>query len=126
MCFNDNKIMYSYDKNNVQSGSQLSFNKKNMHSFSDANENNVPRTRVDKQITSYLKYYNAIRTQFPNWFRLICIVVLFQPSSAAAERVFSQMTAMFRKNQNGTYQESVWATCALRTQLESNMAEFFM
>ncbi len=74
-----------------------------MHSFSDANDNNVPRTRVDKQITSYLKHYNAIRTQFPNWFRLICIVVLFQPSSAAAERVFSQMTAMFRKNQNGTY-----------------------
>ena len=36
MCFNDNKIMYSYDKNNVQSGTQLSFNKKNMHSFSDA------------------------------------------------------------------------------------------
>jgi hypothetical protein len=33
--------------------------------------------------------------------------------------VFSQMTAMFRKNQDGTYQDSVWATCALRTMLES-------
>jgi hypothetical protein len=91
----------------------------------DLRENNVPRIRVDKQITSYLSYYNSLRSQFPNWFRLICIVVLFQPSSAAAERVFSQMTAMFRKNQDGTYQDSVWATCALRTMLESNMADFF-
>ena len=53
----------------------------------DLLENNVPRIHVDKQITLYLSYYNSLRSQFPDWFRLICIVVLFQPSSAAAERV---------------------------------------
>ena len=36
MCFIDNKIMYSYDKNNVQTGMQLLLTTKNMHSFGDA------------------------------------------------------------------------------------------
>ena len=36
MCFNDNNRMFSYDKNNVQTGTQLSFNTKNMHRFGDA------------------------------------------------------------------------------------------
>jgi hypothetical protein len=35
LCFNDNKMMYSYHKNIVQTGTQLSFNTKNMHSFGD-------------------------------------------------------------------------------------------
>jgi hypothetical protein len=36
MCFNDNNPMYSYYKNNVQTGAQLNFNTKNMYSFGDA------------------------------------------------------------------------------------------
>ena len=36
MCFNDNKIMYSYDKNNVQSCMQLAWSTININSFRGA------------------------------------------------------------------------------------------
>ena len=37
----------------------------------DLQENNVPRIHVDKQITLYLSYYNSLRSQFPDWFRIV-------------------------------------------------------
>ena len=48
-------------------------------------------------VTRVLYYFKQRRAQFPAWFAAAKILALFQPSSAAAERVFSLLEALFGK-----------------------------
>ena len=50
----------------------------------------------------------------PEWMELVKILVLLQPSSAAAERVFSQLAGMFSKSQMSLLQDTMWIVIALR------------
>ena len=65
-------------------------------------------------VRDFLKYFHLIREEFPEWLELVKILVLLQPSSAAAERVFSQLAGMFSKNQMHLLQDTLWIVIALR------------
>ena len=81
--------------------------------FVDMTEKVVNTTLLTPHIRDYLSFYYTWKNMFPHWYRLMKVLAIFQPSSAAAERVFSQL-AMFNKQQYGIRQENIWVTCALR------------
>ena len=45
-----------------------------------------------------LSWWFSVRFRLPTWYSLLEEIVIFQPSSAAAERVFSLVDAMFSSN----------------------------
>ena len=52
--------------------------------------------------------------QYKAWGDLVEILVLLQPSSAAAERVFSLLTTLFSKAQRSTLQKFIFTAIAQR------------
>ena len=52
--------------------------------------------------------------QYKAWQGLVEILVLLQPSSAAAERVFSLLTTLFSKAQRSTLQKFIFTAIAQR------------
>jgi hypothetical protein len=74
----------------------------------------VDPERVILPVKDFLKYFHLLREEFPEWLELVKILVLLQPSSAAAERVFSQLAGMFSKNQMNLLQDTLWIVIALR------------
>ena len=81
---------------------------------SDLEEEDVLPGRVILPVRDFLKYFHEIRDEFPEWMELVKILVLLQPSSAAAERVFSQLAGMFSKSQMSLLQDTMWIVIALR------------
>ena len=61
------------------------------------------RSRASKlnevAITDLMQWWRQNGATLPRWFALTCTVVLFQPSSAGAERVFSMLDGMFDADQ---------------------------
>jgi hypothetical protein len=57
----------------------------------------VPAKRVLSEPFSVLSYFKQRKNKFPTWFAASKILALMQPSSAAAERVFSLLESFFGK-----------------------------
>jgi hypothetical protein len=61
-------------------------------------EQTLPSADVDGSSSfSVLRYFKDRKIRLKAWFAASKILVLFQPSSAAAERVFSLLEAVFPK-----------------------------
>ena len=54
------------------------------------------------------------RDKVPHWWKLFCKVALLQPSSAAAERVFSMVDALFKEQQSRVLSDLVEGACMTR------------
>tara|TARA_B100000795_G_C22567161_1_gene348601 strand:- start:165 stop:707 length:543 start_codon:yes stop_codon:yes gene_type:complete len=79
-------------------------------------EENVSPGRITRKVDDFLEYYyeaTLVDIDFTVWLELIEIFVLLQPSSAAAERIFSQLAGRFSKQQMSLIQNSIWTTIAL-------------
>ena len=79
-------------------------------------EDGVVPERILRKVDDFLEYYVnvcKIDIKFKVWLELVEIFVLLQPSSAAAERVFSQLAGRFSKQQLALIQDSIWTTIAL-------------
>lgn len=64
----------------------------------DKDEQVVPSAQVQpEEVFSVLYYLKQRKGKLPAWFKASKILVLLQPSSAAAERVFSLLEAFFSK-----------------------------
>ena len=77
-------------------------------------EDDVEMERITPQIGSYLTYYNKLRAEFPEWLEFAKLLGVFHGSSAAAERVFSQLAQMFSKQQLHMLEKWVYISIALR------------
>jgi hypothetical protein len=87
------------------------------HNTADKDEEDgVVPERILRKVDDFLEYYVDvcnIDIKFKVWLELVEIFVLLQPSSAAAERVFSQLAGRFNKQQMALIQDSIWTTIAL-------------
>ena len=70
-------------------------------------------TGIDEELDAML-FWRQHRLSLPHWSRLAFIVALFQPSSAAAERVFSMMEARFDDTQSNALEDYRAASVMLR------------
>ena len=70
--------------------------------------------RISLKIENYVQYYKDIECECLAWYELAKILVLYQPSSAAAERVFSMLARLFSKQQLSLLQNNIWIVLALR------------
>ena len=77
-------------------------------------EEEVTLNRISLKIENYVQYYKDIKHECPAWYELAKILVLYQPSSAAAERVFSMLARLFSKQQLSLLQNNIWIVLALR------------
>ena len=77
-------------------------------------EEEVTSNRISLKIENYVQYYKDIERECPAWYELAKILVLYQPSSAAAERVFSMLARLFSKQQLSLLQNNIWIVLALR------------
>ena len=84
------------------------------HREEDADdEKKVPHDRIKPHMKDLLTYYYGMRNDFPTWYEFVSLLVLLQPSSAAAERVFSQLSGIFSKQQGRLLQSGIWVAIAL-------------
>ena len=58
-------------------------------------------------------WWDTHKVQLPSWHRFACLCALLQPSSAAAERVFSKLRAYVTRRQENALEESIEATVML-------------
>ena len=78
-------------------------------------ECNVRADRVSARACDILALFaNEEMLQYNAWRCLVEILVLLQPSSAAAERVFSLLTTLFSKAQRRTLQKFIFTSIAQR------------
>ena len=70
-------------------------------------------TGIDEELDVML-FWRQHRLSLPHWSQLAFIVALFQPSSAAAERVFSMMEAQFDDTQSNALEDYRAASVMLR------------
>ena len=76
---------------------------------------NVRADRVSARACDILALFaNEEMLQYNAWRCLVEILVLLQPSSAAAERVFSLLTTLFSKAQRRTLQKFIFTSIAQR------------
>ena len=80
----------------------------------DETEDAVIADRVTPLIECYLEYYYNLGRGYEDWVNLVEILVLLAPSSASAERVFSQLAQMFTKQQMSLNQRWIFTCIALR------------
>jgi hypothetical protein len=59
-------------------------------------------------------WWALVRADLPDWSIVVTCAVLFVPSSAGVERVFSMMTNMFNDNQDGALEDYKEASLMLR------------
>ena len=59
------------------------------------------------ETTDTLAWWRKYRTELPNWSSAVCKVVLVQPSSTAAEQVFSLLTSSFGSQQDQALQNYI-------------------
>ena len=84
----------------------------------------VAAERVSPQADSILELFaREEMQQYKAWQRLVKILVLLQPSSAAAERVFSLLTTMFSKKQRRTLQKFIFTAIAQRMHRRTGNAQ---
>ena len=76
----------------------------------------VPARRVEDSVLDVLQYFCDRRKSLDDWYQAAMIVVLFQPSSCAAERVFSMLEQCYSKkgNRGRSLADLVVATIKLR------------
>ena len=78
-------------------------------------ECNVRADRVSARACDILALFTEEKMlQYKAWRCLVEILVLLQPSSAAAERVFSLLTTLFSKAQRSTLQKFIFTAIAQR------------
>ena len=78
-------------------------------------ECNVRADRVSARACDILALFTEEKMlQYKAWRCLVEILVLLQPSSAAAERVFSLLTTLFSKAQRSTLQKFIFTSIAQR------------
>jgi len=78
-------------------------------------ECNVRADRVSARACDILALFaKEEMLQYKAWRDLVEILVLLQPSSAAAERVFSLLTTLFSKAQRSTLQKVIFTAIAQR------------
>ena len=77
-------------------------------------EDDVQAERVVPDIESFYRYFVDLGEGFEDWVNLVEVLVLLQPSSAAAERVFSQLSQMFTPQQMKLNQKWIFICIALR------------
>ena len=77
-------------------------------------EDDVQAERVLPDIESFYRYFVDLGEGFGDWVNLVEVLVLLQLSSAAAERVFSQLAQMFTPQQMKLNQKWIFICIALR------------
>jgi len=77
-------------------------------------EDDVQAERVVPDIESFYQYFVTLGEGYKDWVNLVEVLVLLQPSSAAAERVFSQLAQMFTPQQMKLNQKWIFICIALR------------
>ena len=77
-------------------------------------EDNVQAERVVPDVESFYQYFVDLGEGYKDWVDFVEILVLLKPSSAAAERVFSQLAQMFTKQQMQLNQRWIFICIALR------------
>ena len=81
----------------------------------ESGECNVRADRVSARACDILALFTKEEMlQYKAWRCLVEILVLLQPSSAAAERVFSLLTTLFSKAQRSTLQKFIFTAIAQR------------
>ena len=59
-------------------------------------------------------WWKSIATDLPSWSSAVRKLIIVQPSSATAERVFSLLVTMFGDQQNETLEDYIEAALMLR------------
>jgi hypothetical protein len=52
----------------------------------------------ETRLVRIVSFWKSNRINFPTWFEFTCLMYLYQPSSGAAERVFSILTKLFHND----------------------------
>ena len=71
-------------------------------------------SKLNEAITDLMQWWRQNGATLPRWFALTCTVVLFQPSSAGAERVFSMLDGMFDADQAAALEDYKTAALMVR------------
>jgi len=78
-------------------------------------ETEVPAHRFRPRMRNILGLFVKENMEaYTEWLKLVKILVLLQPSSSAAERVFALLASMFSKKQRKLYQKTLFGTIARR------------
>ena len=72
------------------------------------------RKDIDKFTEDVLTWWRINGNQFPTWALAARMVFAFSPNSAARERVFSLLAAMFTKEQHSTLADQIQAALMLK------------
>jgi hypothetical protein len=72
------------------------------------------RKDIDKFTEDVLTWWRINGNQFPTWALAARMVFAFSPNSAACERVFSLLAAMFTKEQHSTLADQIQAALMLK------------
>ena len=65
---------------------------------SDSAVEAVEQPLMERAPMDVLYFFWCFRHKFPRWYDVVCVMALLHPTSAAAERVFSQLQAFFAGN----------------------------
>ena len=84
----------------------------------DGDYGTIEKKDLTRYIDDFLAYYEKLSNddpdKFEKWYDLVSIMVLLQPSSASAERVFSMLAQLFHSNQERMLQVNIWIVLALK------------